>query len=178
MKIILTILALFIIGCKKKEKYSEVRKTLEKVLIEDQKFRNPYIPEKQNAIDRNNTKIVTKIIDSLGWLGKDDIGYDANLALFMVIQHTDKLSTMEKYLTIMKEEKNSNKVDKRQIAYLTDRVELLNDRKQIYGTQYSIDKNGIKFIDNLINPEKVNERRKSMGMEPVEEYLMVLNEND
>lgn len=78
----------------------------------------------------------------------------------------------------MKEEKNSNKVDKRQIAYLTDRVELLNDRKQIYGTQYSIDKNGIKFIDNLINPEKVNERRKSMGMEPVEEYLMVLNEND
>ena len=85
---------------------------------------------------------------------------------------------MEEYLTIVKEEKNSNKVDRRQIAYLTDRVELLNDRKQIYGTQYSIDKNGIKFIDNLINPEKVNERRKSMGMEPVEEYLMVLNEND
>lgn len=67
MKIILTILALFIIGCKKKEKYTEVRKTLEKVLIEDQKFRNPYIPEKQMQL----TEIILKLLQKslTVWVG-------------------------------------------------------------------------------------------------------------
>ena len=179
LKYILTLIILTtFLNCEKKDKYAEVRKTLEKVLVDDQKFRNPYIPAKQNSLDRENTKIVTKIIDSLGWLGKNEVGNDANLDLFLTIQHADKLSTMEKYLPIMKEAAKKGNADKGQLAYLIDRVELLNNRKQIYGTQYTVDKDGKAFIENLIAPEKVNERRKTMEMEQLEKYLTAVNSDN
>ncbi|MCT2408942.1 hypothetical protein NZD88_15455 [Chryseobacterium antibioticum] len=176
---ILLILSFCFFGCKKSENYSEVRKTLEKVLEDDQKFRQPnfdYV--KQNLLDRKNTKIVTKIIDSLGWLGEDKIGHDANLALFVVFQHTQELSTREKYLQVMKKAVKTGNADKRQLAYMIDRDELLNHRKQIYGTQYSINKNGSAFIENLIDPANINKRRKSMNLYPLEDYLKKIDSSN
>lgn len=176
---LLLILPLLLFSCKKKEPYLEVRKTLEKVLADDQKFRQAnYDETKQNPIDRKNIKIVTKIIDSLGWLGKDKIGNDANLALFAVIQHADQLSTMEKYLPILKEAAKKGDAEKEQAAYLIDRVELLNNRKQIYGTQYSMKKNGTAFIENLIDSVNVNTRRKSMGLYPIEKYIRMIDSSN
>ncbi|PWW27582.1 MULTISPECIES: DUF6624 domain-containing protein [unclassified Chryseobacterium] len=161
-------------SCKKKEDYSEVQKTLEKALTEDQKYREPdYDYIKQNPIDEKNIEIVTKIIDSLGWLGKDKIGENANTALFAVIMHANKLETMEKYLPILKEAAKKGNAEKSQVAYLTDRIELLNNRKQIYGTQPSIRSNGKTFIENLIDSANVNARRKSMGLDPIENYIRI-----
>ncbi|WP_370899772.1 DUF6624 domain-containing protein [Chryseobacterium gossypii] len=170
--ILLTVIMCFS-ACKKREDYSEVRKTLEKVLEDDQKYRQQIVIDwtKQSPLDRKNIQIVTKIIDSLGWLGKDKIGNDANTALFIVIQHADKLSTMEKYLPIMKEAAKKGNADKSQLAYLIDRIEINNNRKQIYGSQYSTDKNGKTYINNLIDSANVNTRRKFMGLGPVEDYI-------
>lgn len=159
-------------ACKKREDYSEVRKALEQILKDDQKYRTTIIDwSKQIPIDRKNTQIVTKIIDSLGWLGKDKIGKDANTALFIVIQHAHELSVMEKYLPIMTEAAKKGNAEKSQVAYLTDRIELLNNRKQIYGSQYSIRENGTTFIENLIDSSNVNTRRRSMSLEPIEDYI-------
>lgn len=178
-KYTLPVLFLCILGCKKTENYSEVKKTLEKVLVDDQKFRQPtYDFIKQNPIDRKNIKIVTKIIDSLGWLCEDKIGHDANLALFVAIQHADKLETMEKYLPIMRKATKAGNADKRQLAYLIDRIELANNRKQIYGTQPSINKDGKAFIENLIDPMNVNLRRKSMNLYPIEKYIKMIDSSN
>ncbi|MBS1571915.1 MAG: hypothetical protein JST62_05915 [Bacteroidetes bacterium] len=169
-------LILVFFGCKKNTQYSEIKKVLERVLVDDQKFRQPYYDyAKQNPIDDKNIKIVTKIIDSLGWLGEDKVGKDANLALFIAIQHARKLSTMEKYLPIMKEAVKKGNVKKCQLAYLIDRVELLNNRKQIYGTQLTIKDNGNFTIENIIDSSTVNIRRKSMDLEPIENYLKMVN---
>lgn len=163
------------VACKQKENYTEVRKTLENILEDDQKYRNPvYDWKKQNPIDRKNIKIVTKIIDSLGWLGAEKVGKNANLAFFVVIQHSHELSTMERYLPVMEEAAKKGNADKRQLAYLIDRIELLNNRKQIYGTQYSIRENGAFFIDNLIDSSQVDVRRKTMNLEPLNNYFKVL----
>lgn len=175
----LLIFILYFFGCKKAENYSEVRKTLEQVLVDDQKFRQPtYNYINQNPIDRKNIKIVTKIIDSLGWLGEDKIGHDANLALFIALQHADKLETMEKYLPVLKEAANKDNAEKGQAAYLIDRVELLNNRKQIYGTQYSIRENGTAFVENLIDSANVNSRRKSMDLYPIEKYIEMIDSSN
>ncbi|MET3538035.1 DUF6624 domain-containing protein [Chryseobacterium limigenitum] len=173
------ILCLCFFGCKKTENYSEVRKTLEKVLVEDQMYRNPvFNSEKQTPIDRKNMQIVTKIIDSLGWLGEDKIGKDANLAFFAVIQHAPELSTMEKYLAVMKDAVKKGNAEKSRLAYLIDRVEILNNRNQIYGTQYSIRENGEIYIGNLIDSSNVDSRRKSMNLEPIKDYLKGLDSLD
>jgi len=165
------VLFLTLISCKKENNYKEVKKTLEKVYDDDQKLRtyNNYSSE-QNQLDRKNVQIVTKIIDSIGWLGKNQIGEKANNALFMAIQHANKLETMEKYLPVMKEAVKNGKAEKKQLAYLIDRVEILNGRKQIYGTQYSLNEKGKVVILNNIDSSNVNDRRKSMELISIEKY--------
>jgi hypothetical protein len=179
LKYPLLIFILSFFGCKKTENYSEVRKTLEQLLVDDQKFRTPVFDlTKQAPLDRKNTKIVSKIIDSLGWLGENKVGHDANLAMFLAIQHADKLETMEKYLPIIKKASEKGNADKKQVAYLIDRVELLNNRKQIYGTQLSFRANGKAFIENLQDSSNVNTRRKSMNLISLEDYLKKVDSSD
>ncbi len=62
-------------------------------------------------------------------------------------------------------------------AHVTDLV-LLDDRvlrsgeKQIYGSQIGRDpKTGAFFVSPLINPEKVNERRASLGLSTIKGYI-------
>ena len=148
------------------------------MIIDDQKFREPnYNHNLQKPLDRENIEIVTKIIDSLGWLDEDAIGHDANLALFVTLQHADKLSTMEKYLPILKNAAREGKAKMDQYAYLKDRVELLNNRPQIYGTQYNVHVDGSVSIKNLKDSLNVNERRKEVGLMPLEKYIDLISQD-
>jgi hypothetical protein len=53
---------------------------------------------------------------------------------------------------------------------MKDRILMFDGKPQIYGTQI---KNGKLY--KLESPETVNERRKAMGMEPIEQYLKRYN---
>lgn len=176
---ILAFLLFCFLSCKNEDKYSQVKNALEKVLIDDQKFREPvYDHIKQDPLDRKNIKIVTGIIDSLGWLGENKIGKDANLALFVTIQHAQDLAIMEKYLPIMKVAVKNGDAKKRQLAYLIDRVELLNNRKQIYGTQLSFKNNGKAYVENLADSLQLNSRRAKMELDPIERYLKIVDSSN
>jgi hypothetical protein len=91
--------------------------------------------------------------------------------LFAVIQHANTLAVMEKYLPVMKEAAKKGDADKRQLAYLIDRIELANNRKQIYGTQYAVDEKGNVYFNDLMDSANVNSRRKSMNLYPIEDYI-------
>lgn len=56
-----------------------------------------------------------------------------------------------------------------------DQVKLLNNRKQIYRTQLTIKDNGNFTIENIIDSSAVNNRRKFMDLEPIENYLKMVN---
>ena len=50
-------------------------------------------------------------------------------------------------------------------------------KKQIYGTQVWLKKQKTSFeIPKVINPRKLNERRKLVGLEPIEDYIKSMNE--
>lgn len=176
---VLLLLIFCCFSCKKENEYSGVKKILEEVLVDDQKFRDPiYDHVKQDSLDRKNIKVVTKIIDSLGWLGENEVGKDANLALFVTIQHAHDVGTMEKYLPIMKVAVKNGNAKKRQLAYLIDRVELLNNRKQIYGTQLSFKNNGKAYVENLVDSIDLNLRREKMELDPIEDYLKIVDSSN
>ncbi|RTZ49650.1 hypothetical protein EJ377_04600 [Chryseobacterium arthrosphaerae] len=67
---------------------------------------------------------------------------------------------------------------KRQLAYLIDRVELLNNRKQIYGTQLSFKNNGKAYVENLVDSIDLNLRRKKMELDPIEDYLKIVDSSN
>jgi hypothetical protein len=112
---------------------------------------------------------VIEILDHYGWLGPYEIGYEGNRALFFVIQHSNKV-TIEKYLPMMKEAVTKGNAEPELLALLIDRTEVLNDRPQIYGSQYQVI-DGKYGLYKTLDLKNVNTRRAEVGLGPLEEYL-------
>ena len=179
-----------ITSCQKKENTlnKSLQKELEQIHDDDQKVRESshLIREKyQNTNnsykvdsviklmwknDSQNQQKVKKIIDKYGWLGSEDIGQKANQALFLVIQHAD-FTMQKKYFPVMKNAVKLKKANSFDLALLEDRMLLYQGKKQIYGSQFMQAANGIGFPFPVIDPDNLDKRRKSVGLEPIEEYL-------
>jgi hypothetical protein len=171
----LFLIFLFQANCQQKKDYSEIRKKLTAVFIKDQEGRIDIVDWlDRKRKDEENLAIVTGIIDSVGWLGVDEVGDTANSALFLVIQHSN-LVTMEKYLPIVKQAVKDKKASNQDLALLTDRIEVANNRPQIYGTQGTI-KNNKYLLDSIIDKQNVHKRRKQMGLIPLEEAISLVKE--
>jgi hypothetical protein len=125
--------------------------------------------------DRKNLVKMTFILDKYGWLGPQDAGMNGSQALFLVIQHAD-LATQEKYLPVIKNAVKEGKTLSSNLAILEDRIAVRKKKKQIYGSQPFTDKaTGKMYIYPIIDPDHVDERRKTMGMPPMVDYCKYFN---
>lgn len=125
--------------------------------------------------DSVNLIKVQNILDERGWLGPKVIGSQGNMTLFLVIQHAD-IETQLKYLPMMREAVKLGNAKADDLALLEDRVALRQGNRQIYGSQIGRDnETGEFYVFPLIEPEKVNERRASVGLGTIEEYLKIWN---
>ena len=161
--------------------------TLDTIHIEDQKYRQQ-LDEIETKYGRDSKEMeqhwqlihekdsinlikVSNILDERGWLGANVVGYEGNLTLFLVIQHAD-LPTQVKYLPMMREAVADRRASGSSLALLEDRVALRQGQRQIYGSQIGRDQEtGEYYVSPLVEPEKVNERRASVGLQPIEDYI-------
>jgi len=121
--------------------------------------------------DSINLAVVTDIIDRRGWLGKDLIGIEGNSTLFLVIQHSN-LPTMLKYLPIIRDAVKKGNADASSLAMLEDRVNMLQNKKQIYGSQITTDPiTGNYKLWTLEDPDHVDARRTLVGLGPIQDYV-------
>lgn len=58
-----------------------------------------------------------------------------------------------------------------QVAYLDDRIRIYEGRPQRYGTQFDIDEDGAAVPYIIEEPETVDERRQSIGLEKLAERM-------
>ena len=124
-----------------------------------------------NQTDSANLIKIKEILDTRGWLGANIIGGQGNSTLFLVIQHAD-LETQEKYLPMMREAVKQGNASPGSLALLEDRVALRQGKRQIYGSQIGRDpETGEHYVLPLTDPENVNERRKEVGLGPIEDYI-------
>lgn len=166
---------------------SELIAILDTVQADDQKYRaevdeivNKYGPDSKEmkdlwkklaVVDSINLLKVSKILDQHGWPGTETVGSKGATAIFLVIQHAD-LQTQEKYLPLLKEAVKKGRVSPTYQAYLEDRMQLRQNKKQIYGTQLEVDpKTGKNRLLPLLDPKNVDKRREAVGLGPLEEYL-------
>lgn len=102
------------------DEIQNIRETLEQVWDNDQKYRSSFnsvellrkygkdskevkaILCECAKLDEINLEIITNIINKYGWLGEKTIGFKANMALFLVIQHSS-LEIQLKYLPIIEQ---------------------------------------------------------------------------
>ncbi len=150
----------------------QITEILEKSRSESDNIELIALSEIMNKKDSINLLKVEKILNEYGWLGADIIGEQGNSTLFLVIQHSD-LETQLKYLPMMQEAVTLGKIKKKDFALLEDRIAVRQGKRQIYGSQIHKDYDtGESYVYPLIEPEKVNERRKNVGFEePIEDYV-------
>ena len=123
--------------------------------------------KKMAVVDSVNLRKVDSLINKYGWLGPDEVGSDGDATIFAVIQHSN-LKTQERYLPLMREAVKEGKAKANHLALLEDRVALGEGRKQIYGSQLSYPGFAVLPVEN---PDSVDIRRASVGLEPLGVYL-------
>ena len=125
---------------------------------------DPAFLEGMRRMDEMHTKRVKEIIKEFGWPSKKLVGAEASHAAWLLVQHAD-LELQEYCLGLMKAVPESEN-DPRQAAYLTDKINVRNDRPQIYGTQYvKKGEEGLVLYD-VDDPDALDERRKELGLRP------------
>jgi hypothetical protein len=128
-----------------------------------------------NEKDSINVLKVTSILDKYGWLGADVVSPQGNMTLFLVIQHSDQ-ATQEKYLPMMREAVKNGKAQGSSLALLEDRVALGQGKRQVYGSQVGRNPETQKYyILPLEDPDNVDKRRASVGLQPLAEYVIRWN---
>ncbi|GAB3915594.1 DUF6624 domain-containing protein [Larkinella terrae] len=120
--------------------------------------------------DSANLVEVKAILDQYGWLGEDKVGPQANMTLFLVIQHAD-LATQQKYLPMMREAVKTKKAEPSSLALLEDRVALGEGRRQTYGSQIGQDNDGKAYVLPMNDPDNVDKRRADVGLPPLADYV-------
>ena len=203
MKKILGLLTigLLLIGCK--EKASNEGESQEKKVIFNQELANElsrmaevdqiaaYKPQGEykkmdneqwdsfkDSVFITHQKRLLEIYEKYGFVGFDLVGKDGSRNFWLMVQHSDHDPDFQKeVLEKMKIEVDKGNAIPSNYGLLVDRVNLNTGNKQIYGTQvtYNIE-TGQAYPKPLENSLGVNVKRKSIGLEPIEEYLNRMTE--
>ena len=133
--------------------------------------------EEMEALHNNNAKILNEIIDRLGYPTSDKVGKESSEAAWLVIQHSiAQPSFMKKCVKLLEKAVEQHKVSPINLAYLSDRIAIFEGKPQLYGTQFDWDENGELSPKLCENKTKVNDRRKSMGLNTLEAQIQIMRE--
>ncbi|HAS40497.1 MAG TPA: hypothetical protein DCS93_08460 [Microscillaceae bacterium] len=127
----------------------------------------------KDSVFKAHLKRLGEIFDQYGFPGYDLAGESGSQAFWLMVQHLDEyVGFQQKVLKAMKKEVKQGNANGQNFAYLTDRVLVNTGHKQKYGTQVLYDNSvGKPYPKPLQNPKKVDEYRKAVGMESLNEYL-------
>ncbi|MES2426497.1 MAG: DUF6624 domain-containing protein [Bacteroidota bacterium] len=127
--------------------------------------------------DSLNQQKVARIFNQYGWPYTESIGKDGNQTIFLVLQHSG-LSMRLKYLHLVNDAYKRGQINPSEMALFTDRTNLMQGKKQTYGTQVITDsKTGKSYLQPINDPEHVDERRSAFGLQPMKQYVSQWNIN-
>jgi hypothetical protein len=143
---------------------------LDSVLVSDQRIRQQNVPFTQFAqVDHRNQELVISIIEKCGMPTLKEVSKQQMDAIWLALQHANGKHRKKYFPQIEAAVKNGD-FSKEQYALMKDRMLMDEGKPQIYGSRIQDGK-----LYKLESPDKVNERRKEMGMEPIEDYLWRFN---
>lgn len=131
--------------------------------------------EEMAKLHKQNTKILNDIIDQIGYPTIDKVGKEGSEATWLIIQHSiGQPVFMKKCAKLLEEQVPDDQANKKNLAYLTDRIAVFENKPQLYGTQFDWDENGKLSPNNFDNLIKVNLRRNSIGLNSLEKQTEII----
>ncbi len=139
-------------------------------LSESQRADQEKITSAIEQIDRENTKWLSEVIESHGWPTKTLVGEQGAHAAWLLVQHADANREFQRECLDLMAKLPQSEVSQVDFAYLTDRVQLAEGKKQIFGTQLTALEGGLQ-PKNLEDPTNVDQRRAKVGLQPLAKYI-------
>jgi hypothetical protein len=130
------------------------------------------------AVDLDNTEFLLGVIRELGWIDATRFGAEAADTAFLIVQHTSDLRLMRTALPRIEEDVRAGRLGGQSFALMHDRLQLNLGGRQRYGSQLGRLPDGGAVLMPCEDLERVDERRASMGMGPLAEYLELFREPD
>ena len=131
--------------------------------------------KEMEALHNSNADALNEIINAIGYPTKEKVGKEATEAAWLVIQHSISRPKFMKKCAKLLEAKSSVDIEQsRNLAYLTDRIAVYEERPQLFGTQFDWDRQGQLSPNPYDDKVKVNQRRLSIGLNTLEEQTEVL----
>lgn len=123
-------------------------------------IRDQFIVHSQYRVKR-----VLEILDEIGEPTVDNIGTDGSQAVSVLALH-GKLSIMKRILRAFEasHKRNPTNVYYEAIPSLTDRILIIETRRQRFGTQWMLGADGKFFLPPVQDFEHMNERRAAHGL--------------
>jgi len=162
-----------------------LRKQINLMVLIDQRLRYARVQAESNEgrqkinydihlSDSINRIQAKDILSKYGWPKLSDIGRDGQNNLWLIVQHADDdVFFQQTALSAMLKLKNTEELNLENYAYLYDRVKCNLNYKQFYGTQVNWSTHGqADSFKSIIDENSIDDRRKDMGMVPLEIYAL------
>ncbi|MFH8371608.1 DUF6624 domain-containing protein [Streptomyces sp. NPDC018031] len=112
------------------------------------------------------------IMAEFGWPTAELFGEEAAVAAWLIAQHADRqLEVQRRAVELLARAVEAGAASPRELAFLRDRALVNEGREQIYGTQIAGVRDGSPVPWPCREPERVDELRAAVGIEPFAEYV-------
>lgn len=121
-------------------------------------------------VDADNTAWLKGIVAKHGWPGIRVVGERGTEDAWLLVQHADRAPEFQhEALELLRVAVEAGDAPPRHLAYLTDRVLAAAGEPQLYGTQYTGERENLR-PQPVHEPEHLDERRAAMGLESAAAY--------
>ncbi|MGC4939293.1 DUF6624 domain-containing protein [Kribbella sp. DT2] len=129
-----------------------------------------------SEIDADNTRWLVDLITRQGWPQQSEVGEEAATNAWLLAQHADMQPESQRlFHRLMAQAVEAGEASPRLLGYLEDRVRINSGRPQLFGTQFVDCGNGLEPRP-IEDPDGLAERRRTVGMEPFEEYQATMQQ--
>ncbi len=140
-------------------------------LVQSGELLDRYHPQME-AVHCENGRRLEEILDEHGWPGRSLVGEDGAEAAWLVAQHAIGMpALMRRASDLLERGIALGEAENWMHAYMDDRIRTFEGRPQRYGTQFDWDAKGHMRPLPIEDPDGVDERRSSVGLESIAERL-------
>lgn len=132
---------------------------------QDQAVRKTFpIGEDAEKLDAKHNIRLKEILRVHGWPGKSLVGEEGAHAMWLLVQHQNRdLRFQKKCLHLLEKAVDLGEATSAELAYLLDRVRMLEGKPQVYGTQWTYEHGELKLYP-VEEMEGLDELRKAIGL--------------
>jgi hypothetical protein len=128
-------------------------------------------------LHNRNADILNDIVDEISYPTIKKVGQAGSEAAWLVVQHAiGQPAFMKKCAALLALAVRDGQADPQGLAYLLDRIAVLEGRPQCYGTQFDWNEHGEMVACPCDDLAKVAQRRQAIGLNSLEEQVAILGQ--